>query len=75
MPQFLDAGASASVRDTLMLSVIALAGTVVWSLLVADVVSTLRKLFARPLVRRILDGLTGTALIALGLRLATSTRP
>ncbi|MET7333107.1 LysE family translocator [Nonomuraea sp. NPDC005650] len=73
VPQFV--GAGASIGDTLLLSVIALAGTVAWFLVVANVVSTLRRLFARPVVRRVVDGLTGTALVALGVRLAAATRP
>ncbi|MFG1946840.1 hypothetical protein [Nonomuraea sp. NPDC048826] len=43
--------------------------------MVANVVSALRAFFARPAVRRTLDALTGTALIALGINLAASTRP
>ncbi|NRQ36286.1 LysE family translocator [Nonomuraea sp. NN258] len=73
VPQFLSAQAAPS--DTLVLSVIALAGTVVWFLLVANVVSALRRAFTRPAVRRAVDGLTGTALVALGINLATATRP
>ncbi|MFC5829802.1 LysE family translocator [Nonomuraea insulae] len=70
VPQFLGSGASA-----LMLSVVALAGTVAWFLVVANVVGALRKLFARPAVRRAVDGLTGIALIGLGIKLAASSRP
>ncbi|MCK2219142.1 LysE family translocator [Actinomadura sp. ATCC 31491] len=73
VPQFVSAGASLS--GTLALSLVALAGTVAWFLVVATVVGTLRKLFARPAVRRTLDGLTGLALITLGVKLATTTRP
>ncbi|MEV1178424.1 LysE family transporter [Nonomuraea sp. NPDC049784] len=57
------------------MSVIALAGTVAWFLVVANVVGTLHKVFARPAVRRIVDGLTGAALIALGVKLAAATHP
>ncbi|KAB8194420.1 LysE family translocator [Nonomuraea phyllanthi] len=73
VPQFVSSGASAG--ETLVLSVIALAGTVAWFLLVANVVGTLRKVFARPAVRRVVDGLTGAALIGLGIKLAAATRP
>ncbi|MEO3887692.1 LysE family translocator [Nonomuraea sp. B5E05] len=73
MPQFLSSGAS--LPDTLVLSVVALAGTVAWFLVVATIVGTLRKVFARPAVRRTVDGLTGAALIALGVKLATSGNP
>lgn len=70
VPQFLASGLSA-----LTLSAVALAGTVAWFLVVANVVSLLRGVFARPAVRRAVDGLTGVALIGLGLKLATTSRP
>ncbi|WP_043620182.1 LysE family translocator [Nonomuraea candida] len=70
VPQFLDAGVSVPA-----LSAVALAGTIAWFLVVANVVSMLRKVFARPMVRRAVDGVTGVALIGLGVKLATSTRP
>ncbi|MFI7612404.1 LysE family translocator [Nonomuraea terrae] len=73
VPQFVSSGAG--MGETLVLSAVALAGTVAWFLLVAGVVGTLRKVFARPGVRRAVDGLTGAALIGLGIRLATVTRP
>ncbi|MEU7859298.1 LysE family translocator [Nonomuraea sp. NPDC049141] len=57
VPQFVSEGAS--MADTLTLSVIALAGTVLWFLLVANIVGALRKVFARPAVRKAVDGLTG----------------
>ncbi|MEW9550816.1 LysE family translocator [Nonomuraea sp. NPDC050783] len=73
VPQF--AGADAALPGALLLSLVALAGTVAWFLTVATVVGTLRRLFARPGVRRAVDAVTGTSLIALGLRLATASRP
>ncbi|MGN9841979.1 LysE family translocator [Nonomuraea sp. H19] len=73
VPQFVSSGAS--MADTLVLSLIALAGTVVWFLVVANIVGTLRKVFARPAVRRAVDGLTGAALIGLGVKLAATSRP
>jgi threonine/homoserine/homoserine lactone efflux protein len=73
VPQFVSTGAS--MGETLLLSVIALAGTVAWFLVVANVVSTLRRVFARPAVRRAVDGLTGAALVGLGVKLAVTTRP
>ncbi|MEV0235486.1 LysE family translocator [Nonomuraea sp. NPDC050786] len=76
VPQFVSSvGSVAPLGETLVLSVIALVGTVAWFLVVANVVGTLRKLFARPVVRRVVDGLTGTALIALGVKLAAASRP
>jgi threonine/homoserine/homoserine lactone efflux protein len=73
VPQFVSAGASMS--DTLVLSLIAPAGTVAWFMVVASVVGVLRRVFTRPAVRRSVDGLTGAALIALGVNLAASSRP
>ncbi|MEU6712013.1 LysE family translocator [Nonomuraea sp. NPDC046802] len=73
VPQFV--GSGAAVQDMLALSVVALAGTAVWFMMVANIVGALRRLFARQAVRRVVDGLTGLALIALGVRLAASTRP
>lgn len=73
VPQFV--GSQASVPDALVLAAIALTGTIAWFLLVATIVGTLRKVFTRPGVRRTVDALTGVTLIALGARLATSSRP
>ncbi|NJP94749.1 LysE family translocator [Nonomuraea sp. FMUSA5-5] len=70
VPQFLGSGASVPA-----LSAVALAGTAVWFLTVANVVGALRRVFAKSAVRRAVDGLTGAALIGLGIKLATSTRP
>ncbi|MEU6783279.1 LysE family translocator [Nonomuraea angiospora] len=73
VPQFV--GPGAAMGETLLLSMIALAGTVAWFLVVANVVGTLRRVFARPAVRRAVDGLTGAALVGLGVKLAATTRP
>ncbi|MGI5291328.1 LysE family translocator [Nonomuraea polychroma] len=73
VPQFVSGGAS--LADTLVLSLIALGGTVTWFLVVATIVGTLHKAFAKPAVRRAVDGLTGVALIGLGVKLAAAGRP
>ncbi|GAA3830978.1 LysE family translocator [Sphaerisporangium flaviroseum] len=73
VPQFVSHGAS--LGDTLTLSLIALAGTVLWFLLVANIVGALRRVFARPAVRKTVNGLTGASLIALGVNLAVTGRP
>lgn len=70
VPQFIGAGVPA-----LALSVVTLAGTIAWFLVVANVVSMLSKVFAKPAVRRAVDGVTGAALIGLGIKLAASSRP
>ncbi|MFI6503273.1 LysE family translocator [Nonomuraea typhae] len=73
MPQFISEGAP--LADTVTLSLVGLVGTAAWFLAVANLVGALRRVFARPAVRRTVDGLTGAALIALGVKLAVTTRP
>ncbi|MGW2156352.1 LysE family translocator [Nonomuraea sp. NPDC001699] len=73
VPQFV--GEGTALGGTLPLSAVALAGTMVWFLTVANVVGTLRRVFARSGVRKAVDGLTGAALIALGVNLAVAGRP
>ncbi|GAA2869871.1 LysE family translocator [Nonomuraea rubra] len=69
VPQFLGGGA-----DAPALGVVALAGTVAWFLLVANLVGLLHEVFAVPIVRRVVDGLAGVVLICFGVLLAF-TRP
>jgi threonine/homoserine/homoserine lactone efflux protein len=68
LPQFLPENPGPA--DTVILSLIAVAITLMWFVTVANVVAGLRRLFARPRVRRSLDALSGTALLGLGARLA-----
>jgi threonine/homoserine/homoserine lactone efflux protein len=70
MPQFLAPGAA--IGDVVVLSGIALAITTCWFLAVSTLVGTLRRVFARASVRRAIDALSGTVLIALGVRLAVT---
>ena len=70
MPQFV--GDHPAVADTLVLSLLAAAICIGWFLVVANVVGALRRLFSRERVRRAVDGLTGAALIGLGVRLAVT---
>ncbi|WP_309238347.1 LysE family translocator [Actinoplanes aureus] len=71
LPQFVPMdGATA---DVLLFSLVAVAVTVAWFTVVANLVAALRRLLARPAVRRSLDALTGAVMIALGIRLAAST--
>ncbi|NES16873.1 MULTISPECIES: LysE family translocator [Micromonospora] len=73
LPQFLPA--DPGLVDTVTLSVVAVAITGAWFVAVATLVAGLRRVFARPGVRRAVDGLTGVVLIGLGVRLAlTSAR-
>jgi threonine/homoserine/homoserine lactone efflux protein len=48
--------------------------TLTWLTGYALAVARARALLMRPRVRRVLDGVTGAALVALGLRLATERR-
>ena len=68
LPQFLPAHPGA--LDTLTLSLLAVLVTLVWFSTVAVLVAALRRVLARPAVRRGLDGLSGLALLGLGARLA-----
>ncbi len=72
MPQFLPARATAA--DVLALSVLAVVITALWFTLVANLVGAFRRLFARAAVRRVVDAVTGTVLVALGIRLAATAR-
>lgn len=59
---------------TVLLGLVHVAVDATWYLLVAGLVGRMRALFARSAVRRWLERATGTVLIALGLRLAMSSR-
>jgi threonine/homoserine/homoserine lactone efflux protein len=70
MPQFLRPDATAA--DSLTLAMVALAVVLLWFVVLANVVSVLRRFLTRPHVRRTIDALTGTTLIGLGVRLAAT---
>jgi threonine/homoserine/homoserine lactone efflux protein len=70
LPQFLPA--HPGVLDTLTLSLVAVAITLVWFGAVANLVAMFRRVFARSKVRRTLDGLSGAALLGLGALAARS---
>ena len=74
MPQFVGSG-SAAYGATLLLAGIAGATALVWFCVLANLVAALRRVFARPAVRRAVDAITGTALVTLGIRLAVTSRP
>jgi arginine exporter protein ArgO len=46
---------------------------IAWFVVVANLVAALRRVLSRPTVRRALDAVTGAILVALGLRLATTS--
>ncbi|AEV82124.1 lysine transporter LysE [Actinoplanes sp. SE50] len=58
--------------DVLLLSSVAVIVTISWFTVVATLVAALRRVLARPRVRRAVDAATGAVLVALGLRLATA---
>jgi threonine/homoserine/homoserine lactone efflux protein len=70
LPQFAPVDGAAG--DVLLLSMVAVAVTIAWFVVVANLVAALRRILSRPAVRRSLDAATGAILVALGLRLATS---
>jgi len=71
LPQFLPA--DGSTLQTLELAAIATAGTVVWFAALALVVGALKRFFASGRVRRGLDAVLGSVLVALGLKVAAET--
>ncbi|MGI5183417.1 LysE family translocator [Dactylosporangium sp. CA-152071] len=71
LPQFLSA--DAGLVPMLTLSLIAVVITAAWFLTVANLVAAARRVLSRPAVRRFIDGMSGTALIGLGVRLAFTT--
>lgn len=68
LPQFLPH--SASTLATLSLAAVGAVASVTWWVTVAMVVGSLRRIFAAPRVRRAMDGIMGTLLLGLGLRVA-----
>jgi threonine/homoserine/homoserine lactone efflux protein len=68
VPQFLPARPSTG--DVLLLAVTALLITLAWFGTVVTITGGLQRVLARPAVRRTIDGVTGVALVLLGLRLA-----
>jgi threonine/homoserine/homoserine lactone efflux protein len=73
LPQFVPV--HGAVADVVLLSLVAVVVTIAWFTVVANLVAALRRVLARPVVRRSLDAVTGAVMIALGLRLAVSTTP
>ncbi|NBH02156.1 LysE family translocator [Amycolatopsis sp. SID8362] len=71
LPQFLPA--DGSTLQTLELAAIATAGTVLWFVTLAVVVGALKKVFRDARVRRGLDAVLGSLLVALGLKVAAET--
>ena len=73
LPQFVEPGDSIAVWVPL-LAAIHIAMGVVWLAFYAWLVATVRSAVAKPAARRLLDRITGTVLVAFGLRLARDAR-
>ncbi|WP_129839847.1 LysE family translocator [Streptomyces sp. RFCAC02] len=71
LPQFVPAGAPHFATGVLLAGVHVLLG-LVWSTALIGLARTLRDRLRRPAARRVLDRVTGTVIVGLGLRLATS---
>jgi RhtB (resistance to homoserine/threonine) family protein len=71
MPQFL--AGSPRLDQTMLLSALAVLVTAVWFTVLANVVGALRRFFASRRVRRVMDSITGTVMIGLGVKIALDT--
>nr|WP_042184224.1 LysE family translocator [Kibdelosporangium sp. MJ126-NF4]CEL16158.1 Threonine efflux protein [Kibdelosporangium sp. MJ126-NF4]CTQ94083.1 Threonine efflux protein [Kibdelosporangium sp. MJ126-NF4] len=69
MPQFLPG--SPHLGETLLLSTVAVLVTAVWFTVLANLVGLLKRFFTSPKVRRVMDSITGTILVAFGIKIAT----
>lgn len=69
VPQFLSE-AEPALSQTLLMALAAALGAGLWFVVLANVVGALRRVFARAKVRRTIEGITGAALVALGVRVA-----
>lgn len=70
-PQFLPE--HASVLDVTLMAGIAAGTTLAWFLLLANIVTALRRVLTTARVRRVLDAVMGTVLVGLGVRIAFSS--
>ncbi|WP_435061361.1 LysE family translocator [Amycolatopsis thermoflava] len=68
LPQFVPEGAGAG--DHLLLAAVASGVTLVWFLVLANVVGALRRVLSATRVRRAIDAVMGTLLVGLGVRIA-----
>lgn len=73
LPQFAPTGGS-TFAALLALGIVFAAMTFVWLAVYAAAIHKVRNALQRPTVRRLVEGVTGTVLIALGLRIATEQR-
>ncbi|MBP2475713.1 threonine/homoserine/homoserine lactone efflux protein [Crossiella equi] len=73
LPQFLPPDGSV-LSGTAVLTVVQMAISAGWYVLVVLAVSTVRRVLSRPAVRERLDQLSGLVLVGMGIRMATLTR-
>lgn len=73
LPQFVPAG-QAEFLAFLALGLVFAAMTLAWLVLYAALVARLGEVLRRPAIRRWIEGITGTVLLALGLRMAAEPR-
>jgi threonine/homoserine/homoserine lactone efflux protein len=75
LPQFATAGGGSSFWAMLGLGLIFCVLTWLWLALYASAVARMHAILRRPRIRRTTEAITGTVLVALGLRLATEHAP
>ena len=75
LPQFATAGGGSSFWAMLGLGLIFCVLTWLWLALYASAVARMHAVLRRPRIRRTTEAVTGTVLVALGLRLATEHAP
>ncbi|NRN70153.1 Lysine transporter LysE [Kibdelosporangium sp. 4NS15] len=68
MPQFLSS--TPHTGETLLLSALAVIVTAVWFTVLANIVGVLKRFFTSARVRKVLDSITGTILVAFGVKIA-----
>jgi threonine/homoserine/homoserine lactone efflux protein len=69
-PQFMPA--NATVLDTMIMAAVAATTTILWFSTLANVVMALRRYLVAAKVRRTIDAVFGTVLVAIGIRIATT---
>lgn len=69
LPQFIGAGDPVFTKSLLLAAIHAVEG-IAWFAIVSHLVDRSRRWFLKPMLRRWIDGVCGTVLVALGLRLA-----
>lgn len=74
LPQFIPAGANVALFSILLAAIHAAMG-LAWFAVLTTATAPLSRFLAKPATARTLDGVTGTVLVAFGLRLALERRP